>query len=74
MSTCCWFHLTPGLIAYSVIFASSTVANHPFKGAALGTLLLIVLVHVGRQRDAQVFPRAQAILLASIQESASGVR
>ena len=38
------FSLTPGLIAYSVIFASSTVANHPLKGAALGTLLLIVLV------------------------------
>ena len=36
--------LTPGLIAYSVIFASSTVADHPLKGAALGTLLLIVLV------------------------------
>ena len=36
--------LTPGLIAYSVIFASSTVADHPLKGAALGTLLLIVLI------------------------------
>ena len=36
--------LTPGLIAYSVIFASSTVANHPLKGATLGTLLLIILV------------------------------
>ena len=36
--------LTPGLIAYSVIFASSTVADHPLKGAAVGTLLLIVLV------------------------------
>ena len=38
------FSLTPGLIAYSVIFASSTVADHPLKGAALGTLLLIVLI------------------------------
>ena len=36
--------LTPGLIAYSVIFASSTVADHPLKGAAVGTLLLIVLI------------------------------
>ena len=38
------FSLTPGLIAYSVIFACSTVADHPLKGAALGTLLLIVLI------------------------------
>ena len=38
------FSLTPGLIAYSVIFACSTMADHPLKGAALGTLLLIVLV------------------------------
>ena len=36
--------LTPGLIAYSVIFACSTMADHPLKGVALGTLLLIVLV------------------------------
>ena len=36
--------LTPGLIAYSMIFASSTVADHPLKGAALGILLLIVLI------------------------------
>ena len=36
--------LMPGLIAYSVIFASSTVADHPLKGAAVGTLLLIVLI------------------------------
>ena len=36
--------LTPGLIAYSVIFACSTMADHPLKGAALGTLLLIVLI------------------------------
>ncbi|MYC73558.1 MAG: ABC transporter permease subunit [Gemmatimonadetes bacterium] len=36
--------LMSGLIAYSVIFACSTVADHPLKGAALGTLLLIVLV------------------------------
>ena len=38
------FSLTPGLIAYSVIFACSTMADHPLKGAALGTLLLIVLI------------------------------
>ena len=36
--------LTPGLIVYSVIFACSTVVDHPLKGAALGTLLLIVLI------------------------------
>ena len=36
-------HLTTGLVAYSLIFASSTVADHPLKGAALGILLLIVL-------------------------------
>ena len=36
-------HLTTGLVAYSLIFASSTVADHPLKGAALGVLLLIVL-------------------------------
>ena len=35
--------LTPGLIAYSAIFASSMVADHPLKGAALGVVLLIVL-------------------------------
>ena len=34
----------PGLVAYSVIFACSTVADHPLKGAALGVLLLIVLL------------------------------
>ena len=37
-------HLTTGLVAYSLIFASSTVADHPLKGAALGVLLLIVLL------------------------------
>ena len=36
-------HLTTGLVAYSLIFTSSTVADHPLKGAALGILLLIVL-------------------------------
>ena len=36
-------HLTSGLVAYSLIFANSTVADHPLKGAALGVLLLIVL-------------------------------
>ena len=36
-------HLTTGLVAYSLIFASSTVADHPLKGAALGILLLVVL-------------------------------
>ena len=36
--------LTPGLIAYSVIFACSTMADHSLKGAALGTLLLTVLI------------------------------
>ena len=36
-------HLTTGLVAYSLVFASSTVADHPLKGAALGILLLIVL-------------------------------
>ena len=36
-------HLTTGLVAYSLIFASSTVADHPLKGAALGILLLTVL-------------------------------
>ena len=36
-------HLTMGLVAYSLIFASSTVADHPLKGAALGILLLVVL-------------------------------
>ena len=36
-------HLTTGLVAYSLIFASSTVADRPLKGAALGVLLLIVL-------------------------------
>ena len=38
------FSLTPGLIVYSVIFACATMADHPLKGAALGTLLLIVLI------------------------------
>ena len=38
------FSLTPGLIAYSVIFVCSTVANHPLKGVVLGTLLLTVLI------------------------------
>ena len=36
-------HLTTGLVVYSLIFASSTVSDHPLKGAALGVLLLIVL-------------------------------
>ena len=36
-------HLTTGLVAYSLIFASSTVTDHPLKGAAVGVLLLIVL-------------------------------
>ena len=36
-------HLTTGLVAYSLIFASSTVTDHPLKGAALGVLLLVVL-------------------------------
>ena len=36
-------HLTTGLVAYSLVFASSTVADHPLKGAALGILLLVVL-------------------------------
>ena len=36
-------HLTTGLVAYSLIFASSTVADHPLKGAAVGILLLVVL-------------------------------
>ncbi|MXY84874.1 MAG: ABC transporter permease subunit [Gemmatimonadetes bacterium] len=36
-------HLTTGLVAYSLIFASSTVSDHPLKGAALGILLLVVL-------------------------------
>ena len=36
-------HLTTGLVAYSLVFASSTVAGHPLKGAALGILLLVVL-------------------------------
>ena len=35
--------LTPGLAIYSLIFASSMVADHPLKGAALGVVLLIVL-------------------------------
>ena len=35
-------HLTTGLVAYSLIFASSTVTDHQLKGAALGILLLIV--------------------------------
>lgn len=38
--------LAPGLIAYSAFFASSTVVDHPLKGAALGTLLLIVAIPV----------------------------
>ncbi len=38
------FSLTPGLAIYSLIFASSPVTDHPLKGAALGTLLLIVLI------------------------------
>ena len=37
-------HLTTGLVAYSLIFASSTVADHPLKGAALGILLLVVFL------------------------------
>lgn len=37
-------HLTTGLIAYSLIFASSTVADHPLKGAALGILLVVVFL------------------------------
>jgi len=37
-------HLTTGLLAYSLIFASSTVADHPLKGAALGLLLLVAFV------------------------------
>ena len=36
-------HFTTGLVAYSLIFASSTVADRPLKGAALGILLLVVL-------------------------------
>ena len=36
-------HLTTGLVAYSLIFASSTMADHPLKGAAVGILLLVVL-------------------------------
>ena len=36
-------HLTTGLVVYSLIFASSTVTDHPLKGAALGVLLLVVL-------------------------------
>ena len=35
--------LTSGLAIYSLIFASSMVADHPLKGAALGVVLLIVL-------------------------------
>ena len=50
-------HLTTGLVAYSLIFASSTVVDHPLKGAALGILLLARLSHVFRQR-ASLFPRA----------------
>ena len=37
-------HLTTGLVAYSLIFASSTVADHPLKGAALGLLLVVVFL------------------------------
>ena len=37
-------HLTTGLVVYSLIFASSTVADHPLKGAALGILLLAVFL------------------------------
>ena len=37
-------HFTTGLVAYSLIFASSTVADHPLKGAALGILLLVVFL------------------------------
>ena len=37
-------HLTTGLVAYSLVFASSTVADHPLKGAALGILLLVVFL------------------------------
>ena len=37
-------HLTTGLVAYSLIFASSTVADHPLKGAALGILLVVVFL------------------------------
>ncbi|MDE2743427.1 MAG: ABC transporter permease subunit [Gemmatimonadota bacterium] len=37
-------HLTTGLVAYSLVFASSTVADHPLKGAALGILLLTVFL------------------------------
>ncbi len=36
-------HLTTGLVTYSLIFASSTVTDHPLKGGALGVLLLVVL-------------------------------
>ena len=36
--------LTPGLIVYSVIFACSTVVDHPLKGAALGILLVVVFL------------------------------
>ena len=36
-------HLTTGLVVYSLIFASSTVTDHPLKGAALGILLVVVL-------------------------------
>ena len=39
-------HLTTGLVAYSLIFASSTVTDHPLKGAALGILLLIVFLRM----------------------------
>ena len=37
-------HLTTGLVAYSLTFASSTMADHPLKGAALGILLLVVFL------------------------------
>ena len=37
-------HLTTGLVVYSLIFASSTVADHPLKGAALGILLVVVFL------------------------------
>ena len=37
-------HLTTGLVVYSLIFASSTVADHPLKGAALGILLAVVFL------------------------------
>ena len=37
-------HLTTGLVVYSLIFASSTVADHPLKGAAWGILLVVVFL------------------------------